>query len=385
MALVVTGLYDLKGKENNTERRPVSSYTKYVDFLLTVKKDMVIFTEESLKPDLDPLFSNHPNIKLMLLPFEEFEYLDRIDLLQKNALKNPFKTDSPYKTTVNYTILMWNKFFLVEKAYKRFPQYDKYVWMDFGLGYVVEKNPCDVNQVLDKFDDKHFSCTIINPMNSREFEDLEESFGSWKYRQVGGFWSIGKHCIDFFLKFIRDQIDFILAKERICADEEIMARFSFSHPEKCVFSFGDYASCVCNWNAITQDLFVATNAINKSHDSGLHHMASQGAFKILDAYNRNLLNIDKPILVHFILMYFVQIYYVDKMIARRVAIHFMQCVNIDTYFARFFELKRDDLKQQFLFVMDEQEFEAWAPKEQNQNHTDAISFGTLKRLIHESI
>jgi hypothetical protein len=377
MALVVTGLYDLQSKENNKERRPVSDYTKYVDFLLRIERDIVVFTEESLKPELEPLFTNHSNIKLLVLPFEEFEYINQVDVLKANALKNPFKTDSPYKTTVHYTLLMWNKFFLVQKAYTIFPTYDKYVWMDFGLGYVVEKNPCDVNLVLDNFDADHFSCTIINPMNRQEFESLDESFGAWKYRQVGGFWSIGKNCIDFFMQFIRDQINFIIAAERICADEEIMARFSFSHPDKCVFSFGDYASCVCNWVALTHDLTVASNAINKSNNCGLHHMASQGAYKVLDSFNRNLLHIDKYTVIHFMFMYYIQMYYIDKSIARQIAIQYLLSTHVDSDFSKLFEERRESLKQQFLFVMSEQEFDDWCPPRKPYQ----VGYETFTRLL----
>lgn len=379
MALVVTGLYDLQSKENNKERRPVSDYTKYVDFLLKIERDIVVFTEEALKPELELLFIDRSNIKLILLPFEEFEYINQVDALKANALKNPFKTDSPYKTTVHYTLLMWNKFFLVQKAHNMFPTYDKYVWMDFGLGYVVEKNPCDVNVVLDNFDTDHFSCTIINPMSRQEYESLDESFGAWKYRQVGGFWSVGKNCIDFFMKFIRDQIDFIISAERICADEEIMARFSFAHPDKCVFSFGDYASCVCNWFALTHDLEVASNAINKSSNCGLHHMASQGAYKVLDSYNRNLLNIDKHTLINFTIMYYIQMYYIDKSIARQIAIQYLLCTHVDSDFALFFEEKRESLKQQFLFVMSEQEFDDWSLPQKPYK----IGYETFTRLINK--
>lgn len=379
MALVVTGLYDLQSKENNSERRPVSDYTKYVDYLLTIEKDVVVFTEESLKPELEPLFTSCPNIRLVVLPFEQFEYIHCADTLKANALKNPFKTDSPYKTTVSYTILMWNKFFLVNKARELFPTYYKYVWMDFGLGFVVQKNPCDINKVLDKFDADHFSCTIINPMARHEFDSLEESFGSWKYRQVGGFWSLGKNCFDFFIQFVREQIEFILASERICADEEIMARFSCLHPDKCVFSFGDYASCVCNWIALTHDLTVAVTAINKSHIHGLHHMACQGAAKMLNTYNQGFISIEKPNLIRFMFMYYIEAFYTNKQLARQVAIHFLLCAHVDPEFARFFNEKRNELKDQLQFVMSAHEFSEWGPPAATSESID--SYHVFKKLI----
>jgi hypothetical protein len=342
---------------------------------------MVIFTEEALKSELEPFFINRQHIKLIVLPFEDFAYLNQVDTLRSNAVKNPFKTDSPHKTTVFYTILMWNKFTLVQKAYELFPNYKNYVWIDFGLGYVVGKNPCNINDVLNTFDADHFSCTIINPMDSYEFNSLEESFGSWKYRQVGGFWSIGKQCIEFFMQFIHEQIDMILKTERICADEEIMARFSFAHPDKCVFSFGDYASCVCNWLNMTNDLHVAVTAINKCHIHSLHHMAYQGVSKILDVFNRGLISISKPDVVKFMFMYYIESFYVRHDMARKIAIHFLLCAHIDPCFAEFLSEKRNEIKQQFTFVMTETEFENFSPP---STSSQSLSYNVFKRLVSES-
>lgn len=356
-ALLISALYDLKTIEQSSVRRSISEYCKHKDYLCELNQPLVIFTDPQLAPEIISLFISSPNIRIIPIPWNNLRYIDRLDQIRGNMSINPFHTDSPHKTTAAYSAVMWNKFEFVYMSYKMFPTYDKYVWVDFGLGGVIKNYPCPIKDVLDQFDDTHFYCTIINPLVPSEFDSLNECFGSWKYRQVGGFWSIGRHGIEFFLSYIRSEIESLLQNKRVCMDEEVMARFSYTHPERCKFSFGDYGSCVVNWLGLKHDLHVARRAINKAHQSGRHAMAVTGLEKLLQSYARGLILWSPSDVVGLLMIYYIEMYYVDKVKSRAIAIKFLHMANEHDYVREYYKNNTTYIKSNFSFVLTDKELE----------------------------
>ena len=61
---------------------------------------------------------------------------------------------------------MWNKFEFIDQAACLYPQFEKYIWIDFGLESVVKQCPSqdDLNYILSRFHVDLFCCTVLNPL-----------------------------------------------------------------------------------------------------------------------------------------------------------------------------------------------------------------------------
>ena len=361
-ALFVTALYDLKTIEQSSARRSLSEYYKHKDYLCSLTQPLIIFTDPYLEPELKSLFEASSHIQIIPLPWDQLRYMDQIEQIRTNMSLHPFQTDNANKTTASYSVMMWNKFEFVYKSYQLFPTYDKYVWIDFGLGEVVKDHMCSMNDVLKQFDDTHFCCTIINPLVPSEYNSLDECFGSWKYRQVGGFWSIGRQGIEFFLSYLRSEIDWVLQHGRVCMDEEVMARFSYAHPERCKFSFGDYGSCVVNWLGLKHDLHVARRAIDKVQQHGKHCMAVIGFEKLLQSYVQRWIPWSPSDVMRLLMTYYIEMYYIDKVRARAIAIKFLHMANEHSDAHEYYQNNMTHIKSNFNFVLTNTEWEELSPQ-----------------------
>lgn len=360
-ALFVTALYDLKTIEKSSARRSLSEYYKYKDYLCSLTQPLIIFTEPHLEPELKQLFESSSHIQIMTLPWDKLRYMDQIGQIRINMNLHPFQTDNANKTTAAYSVMMWNKFEFVYKSYQLFPTYDKYIWIDFGLGGVVKDHACSMNDVLKQFDDTHFCCTIINPLVPSEYDSLDECYGSWKYRQVGGFWSIGRNGIEFFVSFLRNEIESLLRMGRVCMDEEVMARFSYTHQDRCRFSFGDYGSCVVNWIGLKHDMHVTRRAIDKAHRFGRHLMAVTGFEKLLQSYSSKILQWSISDVMFLLMSYYIEMYYVDKPKSRAIAIKIMHMVNEHSEAHDYYVNNTSHMKLNFSYVLTDNEWEDLSP------------------------
>lgn len=362
--LLVTALYDLAALEESSNRRTLDEYLTRGLFLRTLPHPLLVFTDPQLEPKLKEMFATNLNIHVIGLPWGKLRYTDRVDQIRTNMTVHPFHTNSDNKTTAFYSIMMWNKFEFVYQSYLCFPLYTNYVWLDFGLGGVIPHPSLqDLNQVLATFDDSHFCCTIINPLAGSEYNDDEACFGAWHYRQVGGFWSVGRHLMDFFVSFVRNEVDQLLHRQRVCMDEEIMARFSYAHPARCKFSFGDYVSCVSNWLGLKSDVDVAKRAIEKAHRCGLHHMAAAGLEQLLNSYNQGWIPWSTADVIHYAITCYIELYYVDAVQARKLAIQIVHWANeyesVRAHYLSRPELYRNNLR----YVLSDQELTEWGPDE----------------------
>jgi hypothetical protein len=285
-AVYVSALYDLQTIEKNPNRKSALWYIDRIQLILEQKDiPIVIYTDETLQDALQKKCEGHPNIQIKVVPFDTLKYVDKLPLMTQNQNSHPYWTNNPAKDTQEYRVIMWNKFEFVADAAQSYPDAEKFIWIDLGIEYVAcqyEKH-IDLAEIATYFDDSHFCCTVINPLTKDEYDNVVVCCSAWRYRQVGGFWSIGRLIFNEFLTAIREEIETVLNAGCVCMDEEIMARFSFRHPELCRFSFGDYQSCIVNWRGLRYDIHIARNAINKAHLYGRYHMAMAGWQQLLRA------------------------------------------------------------------------------------------------------
>ena len=106
-----------------------------INFLPNVKKfNLVIFTNKESKYIFEKFVEGNPKIKVILLPFEEFETFS----YEKIWIKNQINPSNPLYNKINWKVnMLWNeKINFVNRAMKYFDT-EYYGWCD--IGYFREK------------------------------------------------------------------------------------------------------------------------------------------------------------------------------------------------------------------------------------------------------
>ena len=334
-AVYVSALYDLQTIEKNPQRRSASWYIDRIQLLLEQKNvPIIIYTDEHLEAALQKKCAGRENIQIKVIPFANLKYVDQLPIMTQNQQRHPYRTDNPAKDTQEYRVIMWNKFEFMADAAQCYPDAQKLIWIDLGIEYVACKYEAhiDLAEIATYFDDQHFCCTIINPLNTEEYENVVLCCSAWRYRQVGGFWSIGRVIFNEFLTAIRQEITTVLEAGCVCMDEEIMARFSYRHSHLCRFSFGDYQSCIVNWRGLRYDIHIAKPAISKAHLYSLHHMAATGWQQLLQAGALGYWNMSSAEMYDYLLNWYMAMHYIDPVEATVIARFVIFCAARNDFF-----------------------------------------------------
>lgn len=362
-SLIVTALFDLSSFEQNTTRRPIEWYMKHVDFTLGQPHPMVIFTEskliDSIRAKRTALVGSDVPTDYFVQEIHTLPFFNDLDLhykLRSNISTKPFINDVDVKPnaklTVAYFMLVWNKFEFVKRAVERRPFYDSYVWMDMGIGAVASSN---VTQAMFKTILQHtrpdrFECTIINPIVEAEFHDLDTYFKHWRWRVSGGFWSIGSKEWNNFYSTIHEQWVAMVYSGHLGACEELIARYVYLCPQRCVFFFGDYASCISNRVGLYHDLQVAYRCIARADCNNLHHIAAAGYEQLLVSLGLNMKHENFATMVIWLLRWFSHMYYVDFVKSCEIARFILGLGSLNDQFKAQLEKNLKFLKVMFAFV-----------------------------------
>lgn len=336
-SLFVTALYDLPRLEKNTQRRPIETYLNDFQFI-TQQQDihLLVFTESHLFLRIQEQCKTHPHVTIIVREFSELALTAFQDKIEANHRLHPYVTDNPSKDTTSFFIVCCSKFEFVYSAARMFPAYDQYIWLDAGIKYIAAKTHPNLSlkQFAAALDNTKFCCTLINPISSQEeYDNLQEYCSKWRYRQVGGCWSVGRQIILPFFQCLYEELTTILTRGYKCADEDIMARFVWKYPQLCTFSFGDYQSCISNWLGLFEDFEVAKYYITQAHARGVHHVATAGtAWLINEQLSKGSKDYSLPIICHYLLQLYIEMYYIEKSRAKEIALFFCDI------FARCYEL-----------------------------------------------
>lgn len=334
MSVFVTCLYDIASFEQNSSRKSAAFYLQYASFLKNLQHPIIIFTSAELKSQLTESFQDAPLATIIIRPFEEFLFFDRLAEMNAISQVNPYRTRSPLKDTSLFKVLMWNKSEFIGIIAQQFPQYDVFIWIDFGLEVVVKKyiDATNVADVVSKFDDTHFCCTVLNPLSAHEYYNLHICFEGWRFRQVGGFWAIGRKNVDFFVNFIREEINQLFREKFICTEEDLMARFVFAHSDKCKLSFGDYETCMINWSGLLRQVQYIPSVLCKLQNNHQHRLAIFGFEGLLDAHMKGELPMSIDNFFGLFYYYFISMFYVDRQKSKEVAVQMLRIALVHTRF-----------------------------------------------------
>ena len=175
---------------------------------------------------------------------------------------------------------------------------------------------------------------------SHEYNDFELCYKSWKFRQVGGFWSIGRNLINYFIRFVRNEIQLLFDSKYNGCDEDIMARFLYVNPDKCCVSFGDYGVCISNWVRLQNQIQFVPNVLVKFQKNSQHKFAIQGFGALIKELVDGYLKLNAFEIFFLLYGLYQSLIHLNTTKAKITAILILQCAHVNRELSKFIQ---DDL------------------------------------------
>jgi hypothetical protein len=251
----VTMFYDLTRRENNPTRRNPESYLTRQQRTLLRKYPMVIYTDpeyaefiREIRKVVDPQFEM---TEIIVKPMEEFRYQKHHDKLiqiwnEPWMVNGELRKEIPWKWSGTYTQLTWTKVGCLEDTINRNPfNTDRFAWMDFGLGYLVEQNPKfgeHLHDYLDHFTDKIKVTLRFYAANG--VQNTKAWFSDGGFLIPGGFFGGSGESLRWFIDRFHEDVEKLIAEDIGPLEEQIFGRIYMANPEKFDVSYGNY------WNIL---------------------------------------------------------------------------------------------------------------------------------------
>ena len=178
MTTFVTGFFNLPAIEENTVRRPTSTYFRVSEELLIHDINLVYYGDkemaEYIKKRRDELgFTSKTQIHILdISELSYYEYKDEIQRIINS--KGIYGATDSKRYTVGFLICIISKVFMLHESAKLNPfNTPNFCWVDFGLFHFKESYPCHFNNVnmasftqIDSYwKDNLIKISAINPFN----------------------------------------------------------------------------------------------------------------------------------------------------------------------------------------------------------------------------
>lgn len=234
---LVTCLYDLV-KRGSAQHRTVDWMLANNDYVLSLDRELVIFTERELEADLIERRRGRPT-KVFSVPFEELLGEERAAACARGDLQG---NASKWKVTPTYVQLMWAKYAMLETALA-LTRTSHLGWIDLGISH-VGKLPTDGRDIFADPSDRP-RVHVLRCFSKRDVDHPDY------WRNVQG------HLAGGLVVGRRDQMhslvaDFWRAVDRAIAmglaplDEGLLSYVVGQRPADFSYSYGDYEDILRN-------------------------------------------------------------------------------------------------------------------------------------------
>ncbi|KAK7475521.1 hypothetical protein BaRGS_00033210 [Batillaria attramentaria] len=253
---VVTALLDIgrgewRGKQGGKYRRTYDDYLHYMQQLLRLDVNLLLFVDHKARPAVDRGRRGKENhtyvveVRLEDLPY--YQHRSRVDYIMKSVefrVGNLLYLDgAPEATVAEYDILVWSKLYFMHEAMQLNHFSNSYfVWLDAGYGHGNDVYPPDCvwslpRRLLDNPD----KVTIIERLPIEGFRNTTAQLHKKQVAVLcGGFFAGGKRALERLYAIQNDIISEWL--ERGIADDEqsVFTVAYFREPELFHLVCGDW-------------------------------------------------------------------------------------------------------------------------------------------------
>lgn len=255
---LVTYVYDLK-KLDKTDRPTIEGYLENGKYVCSMDYPMVIYTDADLFWSIFQMRKNFQNKTLIIIrPLTQFKYYPKYEAIEKVRKNVQLVYGNTAKDTVNYILLMWEKFGVLEDVVKNNPfQTTHFAWIDFGISHVA--HPVDMTNIFENIPDK-IKLSLITDIIAGEISD--PSYGnkvSWVL--AGGFFTGNADYMTKFIQRFDEEANLLLEHNNAPLESNIMTLVVFKSPDLFDVYFGDYYSLLTNYHHLTEDIDGIMNRI----------------------------------------------------------------------------------------------------------------------------
>ena len=279
---IVTMIYDIRTKENNTTRCSLNhNLDKYLNlankFILTLPYPLVIFTD--LDDNTTELINNQragfkEKTYICKKPFEETYFYKDKDILPELQNKFTILNGNTQHETPFYIILNNNKFDFIESAINLNPfNSNHFIWMDYGINHVAQNREI-IHEWINKIPDK-IKQLCINPYV--EDTPQKEHFKLIYHNMAGGLFSGSKENLLNYSSLFKKKTDEIYKNGWYQIDEAVMTMVNRENPDLFDLFYGDYQGIISNFLSPIHNMGLIITGVQKL----LNHNKIKQPFDIL--------------------------------------------------------------------------------------------------------
>jgi hypothetical protein len=283
------------------------------------------------------------------IPFEELTCYGRKAAAE--AATRPGNLNSA-KDTVNYALLGWAKFELLDRAIAYNPfDASHFAWVDLGIAHVVDfGGPASVEPFEDPSD-------LVKLHMLRYFGSANVQIPAyWQHLQqnVAGGYFVGSktNMRDLVAGFWRG-IDLALSHGLRPLELDILPYLAVQEPERFTFSYGDYPDIFRNHVRLRRNgghlLWIMNSA--REHKAWAHNCAIGRL--ALDGYKAGTFDLAPEIVEKFLFEYYLAAYYGDypkQDTAHEVAAYYAYLAHINPQFRAAFKQREQFVRDNFSFL-----------------------------------
>jgi hypothetical protein len=226
--LVITALYDIGRSDWKDFAQSYHTYLHWMQRALSLKCEMVIFTESKFEEEIRKMRSSaDPDdtmTKYVINTIEDLEahkvWFSKMEHVMSNEpfLSKRHWDHVPEMNYPLYNIVMFNKIFFLNEAKKLYNDASHLIWVDAG-GIREDMDYSNSWPNIDKLELNkimHFSHHVPFNIDDPEYHTLSQQ----RYIQGGAF-VCPSHMLDWYMNEIHKTIGFCLDRHFIGSDEKI--------------------------------------------------------------------------------------------------------------------------------------------------------------------
>jgi uncharacterized protein HtrL/YibB-like len=257
---------------------------------------------------------------------------------------------NPSKDTVNYALLGWAKFELIERAITQDPfGASHFAWMDLGITHVVDTGgPASMEPFEDPSD--RIKLHMLRYFGSGNVR-IPEYWQHLQQNVAGGFFVGSKTNMRELVAAFWRGIDLALSHGCRPLELDILPYLVLQDPERFTFSYGDYPDIFRNHVRLRRNghhlLWIMRAA--REHRAWEHNCAIGKL--ALDGYKAGTFDLAPDVVEKFLIEYYLAAYYREGQdAARDVAAYYAYLAHTVPQFCSAFRERESFVRENFAFL-----------------------------------
>ena len=316
----VTAYYNLREKENNPYRFKDEGFCTHDWYLNSFKKllvkdvNLIIFTENRYKDYV--LEQRQDKLDKTLIICKEIEELRLWDKYQKfidNDKRYHISNYCTKKFTPLFYLIVNSKVDFVEESINlNHFNTDYFSWIDVrGLDAspVTDDFFYDIHKYksLDKL-----RITVMSYTPNFWINQKHNYYSHFRGNIAGGFFIGHKDVLLQFIKYVHQELDWVLENGFAVTEEMIFGMVFAQHRDIFDPYYGDYGSVIKNLDGIHEYLYLALSSLEVAYNENNHTYVNHITRTIRDSHNKGFITLENHMIVDIWNKNYMSLYYLGN-------------------------------------------------------------------------